>query len=357
MEHGIRVSTMTDLIHIDGTMGEGGGQVLRSALSLALITGRGVRLEHIRARRDNPGLGFQHAMAVQAAARVSGARVEGDRIGSQTLAFLPGPVVPGDYHFDIGTAGATSLVLQTVLPPLAMADGASRVTVTGGTHVPHSPCFHYLDWHWRVMLGRIGMPFELHMPMAGFYPPGGGEIQAGIPGSARPRGLDLTDRGRLLSIQGLSAVANLPEEIAERQRGRALRRLQTLNSDVDIAIEHLPARSPGTVLALLARFERGQACFFALGERGKRAERVADEAVDDLLGFLATGAAVDRWLADQLLLPLALADAASTLRTSEVTLHLLTQARVIQAFLPVEIRIEGELGQPGTVYLMPGHAG
>ncbi|OOG26410.1 RNA 3'-terminal-phosphate cyclase [Thioalkalivibrio denitrificans] len=342
---------MTQEVHIDGTMGEGGGQVLRSSLTLALLTGRPVRLTRIRARRDRPGLGFQHRMAVHAAARISRARVDGDRVGSQDLEFVPGPVVPGDYHFDIGTAGNTSLVLQTVLLPLALAPGASTVGVTGGTHVPLSPCFHYLDWHWRTMLSRLGLGFDLRMTMAGFYPQGGGEIHAAIRGDARIDALDLRDRGRLLEVHGLSAVANLPEEIAQRQRGRALRGLAAIDCPVHIAIESLPARSQGTVLVLLARFEHSQACFFALGARGKRAERVADEAVEELLAFLATDGAVDRWLADQLLLPLACAGGPSVFRTGEVTLHLLTHAEVIRRFLPVTIRIDGEPGAPGTVHV------
>ena len=344
---------MVEPIRIDGTMGEGGGQVLRSSLTLSLLTGRPVQLHGIRARRERPGLGFQHCMAVQAAARIARARVEGDRVGSRELRFDPCTPMAGDYHFDIGTAGSTGLVLQTVLLPLALAPGASRLRISGGTHVPLSPCFHYLDWHWRDMLARLGIPFDLHLTRAGFYPPGGGELQAAIPGGARIQGLDLQRRGRLLELRGLSAVASLPLEIAERQRSQALRRLRGLDPQAGIELESLPAASPGTLLVLFARFEQGQACFTALGARGKRAERVADEAVDELFRFLATEGAVDRWLADQLLLPLALAPGASSLRTSEVTLHLLTQAEVIRAFLPVSIDIEGRLGDSGTVHIQP----
>jgi len=348
-----READMKGLIHIDGTMGEGGGQVLRSSLTLSLITGRPVELTRIRAHRRNPGLGFQHAMAVQAAATLSRARVEGNRTGSQTLYFAPGRVTPGRYHFDIGTAGSTSLVMQTILLPLALTPGASQVTVTGGTHVPMSPCFHYLDWHWRPMLQRIGVDFALHMPRAGFYPPGGGEIHAEIHGRSRVKGLELPRRGRLREIRGLSAVANLPEEIGERQRRQALARLQAIDCPQAIAVETLPALSPGTLLVLLARFEHGQACFTALGARGKRAERVADEAVDALEVFLARDAAVDRWMADQLLLPLALGRQPSVFTTSEVTSHLLTHADVIRAFLPADIRIVGAPGDPGTVHVQP----
>ncbi|MDT8388104.1 MAG: RNA 3'-terminal phosphate cyclase [Thiogranum sp.] len=337
------------MIDIDGSMGEGGGQVLRSALSLAALTGQPVRLTRIRANRSKPGLGFQHHAAVQAAARISHAQVEGDRIGSQTVHFAPGPVTPGEYHFDIGTAGATSLVLQTLLLPLALAPAASYLTVTGGTHVPLSPCFHYLDWHWRVLLTRLGVPFGLDMTMAGFYPQGGGELHVRMPGSAQPGALRLCERGRLLRVRGLSAVANLPDDIAARQRRQALRQLRGLDCEIAISLESLPARSRGTLLLLLAEFEHSQACFFALGARGKRAEQVADEAVEELLTFLANDGAVDRWLADQLLLPLACAGEMSVLRTSEVTLHLQTNAEVIMKFLPMQIRIEGDLGRPATI--------
>jgi RNA 3'-terminal phosphate cyclase (ATP) len=341
------------MIGIDGTIGEGGGQVLRSALTLSLVTGQPVRLHRIRARRARPGLRFQHLMAAQAAACISGGRVAGDRVGSQELQFEPGAVTPGDYHFDIGTAGAAALVLQTVLLPLALASGPSRVTVTGGTHVPFSPCFHYLDWHWRVLMARLGLDFALEMPRAGFFPPGGGELRATIPGTAKVAGLHLPERGRLLGVRGLSAVANLPMEIADRQRGRAAKMLAGLDCPVEIGIEVLPAASAGTMLCLLAAFEHGQACFFALGARGKRAEQVAEEAAAELLGFLATDGAVDRWLADQLLPPLACAAGPSVLRTAEVTLHLLTQAEVIRRFLPTRITIDGAPGGPGTVRVDP----
>lgn len=348
--------TGAGMIHIDGTLGEGGGQVLRSSLTLALLTGQPVRFTRIRARRSKPGLGFQHLMAVQAAAGISHAQVEGARLGAQSLQFMPGPVAAGDYRFDIGTAGATSLVLQTVLLPLALAAGPSTLAVSGGTHVPWSPCFHYLDWHWRSLLARLGVRFDLEMRMAGFYPEGGGEVHARLPGGARIDGLRLCERGGLRRVRGVSAVANLPDEIAARQRSHALRRLRALDCETEISLEALPARSRGTVLALLAEFDHAQACFFALGARGKRAEQVADEAVDELEKFLATGAAMDRWMADQLLLPLACAGQPSALRTSEVTTHLLTNAEVIRAFLPVTIAIDGVPGGPGTVRVDPSPA-
>lgn len=349
---------MTAPIAVDGAMGEGGGQVLRTALSLSLLTGQSFRLSRIRANRQRPGLRPQHLAAVQAAAQVSGARVSGDRVGSGAIELAPGPVRPGDYFFDIGTAGATALVLQTLLLPLALAPGRSSVTIRGGTHVPLSPCFHYLDWNWRPFLARIGIYFDLTMTMAGFYPQGGGELQAAIPGDARPGPLDLTERGALRGVRGLSAVANLPRDIAERQRRQARGRLRALLPEVtpEVVLEELPASTRGTVLLLLAEFEHGQACCFALGERGKRAEQVADEAVQALAAFIRSDGAVDPWLADQLLLPLAVASGTSSLHTSEVTTHLLTNAEVIRLFLPVEIRVDGAVGSPADIRVQPAPA-
>jgi len=344
---------------IDGSKGEGGGQVLRSALSLSLLTGRPFHLFQIRAGRDKPGLRPQHLAAVQAAAQVSGARVTGDRVGSSEIDFAPGTVRPGDYVFDIGSAGSTSLVLQTLLLPLAVASEASRLTIRGGTHVPWSPCFHYLDWQWRPFLGRMGITFDLSMTIAGFYPRGGGELRARIPGGARPMTLHLTERGEIRRIRGVSGVANLPLAIAERQRDQALRRLKSIlpRPTPELELVEFPACSRGTVLVLLAECEVGQGCCFALGARGKRAEQVADEAAQSLSDFLCSGGAVDQWLADQLLLPLAIAGGRSVLSTSRITSHLITNAAVIRLFLPVEIRLGGPVGSPATVRLEPASEG
>lgn len=343
------------MIEIDGSMGEGGGQVLRSALTLSLLTGKAVRLRNIRANRDKPGLRPQHLLAVQAAGQISKARIDGDRVGSQRITFAPGPVIPGEYHFDIGTAGATALVLQTLLLPLAMGQGPSHLFITGGTHVPWSPCFHYLDWQWCKLLRRMGIPFALAMPMAGFYPPGGGKLIAVIPGNAKPTAIQLPSRGCLRRIRGISAVANLPMSIAERQQAQAMKRLALLapKTEMDFQLESLPAHSKGTLLLLLAEFEPSQACFFALGAIHKRAEQVADEAIDHLVRFLNGDGAIDPWLADQLLLPLAIAEQASIIRTSNVTTHLLTNAEVIRLFLPVKITVDGRLGEAAMINVDP----
>lgn len=343
-----------NVVELDGSSGEGGGQILRSALALSIVTGRPCRVENLRAGREKPGLQPQHLMAVQAAAAICDAAVDGAHLHSRSLTFHPGPVQPGDYRFDVGTAGSAPLVVQTVYLPLARAATASTLTLTGGTHVPQSPSFHYLELVWRPFLAQIGFELELALERAGFYPPGGGEIRALIQPLTRARPLVSLARGDLQAIEGVSAVANLPLSIAARQRNQALQRLNAIAPAVGIELETLQAVSPGTMLGLLARFEHGHAGFFALGARGKPAEQVADEAVDALFEFLTTTAVLDPHAADQLLLPLALADGASALSVSRITRHLLTNRDVVRAFLPVTIEIDGEMEQPGVLRIVPG---
>ncbi len=340
-------------IEIDGSQGEGGGQILRSALTLALLTRRPLWITNIRARRKRPGLRPQHLAAVRAAAAISNAVVEGAEIGAQELRFQPDEVQPGRYHFDIGTAGATSLVLQTVFLPLALAARPSRLTVVGGTHVPMSPCFHYLDWHWLALLRRMGFDAELQMERAGFYPRGGGRIRAVIRPGGRIAPLDLRFRGRLLQVRGLSGAGNLPDHVTRRQRERAVARLGSRYPLNDIRKARLPAVGKGSLLLLLAEFENGRGCHFALGAPGKPAETVADEAVEAMEAFLESDGCVDRYLADQLLLPLALAAGESRLRTEQVTQHLLTNAAVLRRFEVAEIEVHGAPDEPGEVVVRP----
>ncbi|NIS81135.1 MAG: RNA 3'-terminal phosphate cyclase [Anaerolineales bacterium] len=341
------------LIEIDGSKGEGGGQILRSALALSLATGKPMRMHHIRARRPKPGLRPQHLKSVEAAAVVGQAEVDGAVIGSSEITFRPRQLQAGNFHFDIGTAGATGLVLQTIFLPLSLVDAPSAVTITGGTHVRWSPCFHYLHWHWMPFMRKIGYDADLYLDLAGFYPQGGGQLRAVI----RPRGstssLRLKKRGEVLRVRGLSAISNLPLHIAKRQREQTLRRLRGFDYSVQVDISELPSRTKGTLLILLVECEGGQACYFGLGERGKPAERVADEAVNQLLAFQESDGVIDEYLADQLLLPLAVLTGASEFRTSKVTGHLVTNAEVIRAFTAAQIMIEGDQGDPGWVRIEP----
>ena len=342
-------SELKEVIAIDGSLGEGGGQVLRSSLALALITGKPFAMRNIRQLRARPGLMAQHLKAVEAASAVGMARVEGAQLHSQDLVFEPKGIRSGEFHFDIGTAGSTSLVLQTVLLPLSFAETRSTVTLIGGTHVPWSPCFHYLDLQWLHYMRQIGFRGQLTLEAAGFYPRGGGRVRAIVRPASTLAPLRLTDRGPLQRIRGISAVANLHASVAERQKHRAVESLRGVHDSIEIETVRLSSPSKGTFLLLLAEFEKSQCCFYGLGAVHKSAEHVADEAVGELLDFLGTDGSVDYYLADQLVLPLALVSGVSEVRTSRVTQHLVTNAEIVKMFLPVAIEIDAEIGRPGLI--------
>jgi RNA 3'-phosphate cyclase len=342
------------MIEIDGSMGEGGGQVLRSALTLSILSSQPFSIQNIRRSRQKPGLMAQHLKAVDAAAAISRASVVGAHMGSTTLEFHPGEIRSGRYQLDIGTAGATSLVLQTIALPLSLASSASSVIITGGTHVPWSPSYHYLDSQWCYWLSRMGFDLSLKLDQAGFYPQGGGRISCVIRPAHQIQPLQLAQRGDLVRLSGISAVAELEQSIADRQKRQALGRLNKRFPALLIKTARLPARlSKGTFLMILAEYSVGRACYCALGERGKPAERVADECVDAMEAFLETDAAIDQYLADQLLIPLSLAHSPSQVYTTQVTQHLLTNAEVIRRFLPVHIDIQGIPGNPGVINITP----
>jgi RNA 3'-terminal phosphate cyclase (ATP) len=337
-----------DLLPLDGAQGEGGGQVLRTALALSAATGQGFRIDRIRAGRVRPGLRPQHLAAVRAAAMSCGAEVHGAFDGSPDLRFMPGPVTAGEFRFDIGTAGAATLVLQTVLPVLGTAAGSSRVVVTGGTHVPRSPSHHFLSRHWADVVGRMGLVPRLRLEQAGFYPRGEGRIEAEVGPWARPATLDLTRRGALLAVRGVSGAARLKGDVAQRAADAARALLwerQRMDSEWEVA--DVVSASPGAFLLVEAVFESGRAAFGSLGERGLAAEVLGERAVRRLLRFLDDEeAAVDPWLADQLAVPLALAGGGGRLQTSEVTAHLETVAAVLRAF-GVAAETWGRRGGPG----------
>lgn len=335
---------MSDLLRIDGSRGEGGGQILRTSLSLACITGRPIELYNIRAKRDKPGLRPQHLQCVKAAAHICSGRLQGAEVGSTRIAFEPGPIRPGEYRFDIGTAGATSLVFHTVVYPLSFARSPSRVVITGGTHNPMSPCYHYMALAWAPLLGQLGFNIDLGIAAAGFYPKGGGEISATVSPADALRPLRLRERGRLSAIEGISGVANLKLSIAERQAKSASTRLKAMGIDCPFEVCDMPAASPGTVLLVNAVFEHGRACYFGLGEVRKRAETVADEACRDLQRFMKSSATVDEHLADQLLIPLAFCEGESIFMPPVVTTHLTTNADVIGLFWPARIET-GHVGE------------
>jgi RNA 3'-terminal phosphate cyclase (ATP) len=337
-----------DTIALDGAQGEGGGQILRTALALSAVTGQGFRIDRIRANRLRPGLRPQHLAAVRALAMSCGAEVHGAFDGSPDLRFLPGAVSAGSYSFDIGTAGAATLVLQAVLPVLATAAGTSRVEVAGGTHVPRSPSHHFLARHWCEVVGRLGLRPHLQLERAGFFPRGEGRVGADVGPWSRPATLDLSQRGALVEVRGIAGAARLRGDVAQRaaEAARALfweqRRMETQWEVVE-----LNAASPGAFLQVEVVFEVGRAAFSLLGERGLRAEVMGERAARRALRFIEDEeAAVDPWLADQLAVPLAVAGGGGRLQTPEVTSHLETVAAVLRRF-GFNAETWGRLGGPG----------
>jgi RNA 3'-terminal phosphate cyclase (ATP) len=344
------------MIEIDGSLGEGGGQVLRTALSLSCITGRPFRISNIRKLRPKPGLRRQHLVSVQAAACIARAKVIGDTLGSTELIFSPGKVIPGEYVFAIDTAGATPLVLQTLILPLLFTGGQSSLTVSGGTHVPFSPSWHYLAEVFAPALALLGGSIEPAIDSYGFYPKGGGQVRCRVQPAARLAPLHAEQRGRLLRVSGCSAVGNLPRSIAERQRQAAVECLGFLQDDgvmLQIVIREVATIGQGTFLFLRAEYEHAIAGFTALGRRGKPAETVGGEAAAEFLSHHETGVPVDPHLADQLVPYLALAEGVSIFTTSRITGHLETNLRITSCFLDTVSQLSGVKDGPGTVHIMP----
>ncbi len=349
------------MIEIDGSFGEGGGQILRTALSLSCLRGEPFRIVNIRKGRRRPGLMPQHIASVRAAQAICGARVEGDREGSVELVFSPGEVTAGDIALAVGTAGSALLVLQTILPPLLFAREKSAVTIRGGTHVPFSPSYHYAACVLLPMLRRLGAEASIAIESYGFYPRGGGEIRAEIVPAKGIRPLCLPERGKILSVTGWSAAGNLPLSIARRQRDAARKTLASRMGDgafpVDIGILSVPTPGQGTFLFLTVETEHCVAGFSSLGARGKRAETVGEEAAASLAAHCETGTSLDPYLPDQLALYLAMCGKDSTFSTSRLTNHLVTNIETIRMFQPFRCSLEGEVGMAGAARIGPGDSG
>lgn len=322
-------TSATAPLTIDGSQGEGGGQILRTALSLAVLQQRPIRIERIRAGRAKPGLMRQHLVCVKAAAAISAADVRGAELGSTALDFVPHTLVGGAHHFAIGTAGSAMLVLQTLLPALLRADAPSRITIEGGTHNMLAPSACFLARCFLPQLVRMGAQVTLDVEKVGLFPAGGGRVVAKItPGALKP--IDIVERGARLGIGAEALIAAVPEHVALREITRVadrfkLRREQIRHRDLG------NRTGPGNVLSVHAEFEHVCELATAHGKRGVPAEAVADEACDALQAYLDSSAAVGEHLADQLLLPLWLAGGGSFV-TGAVSGHLATNAALINRF-------------------------
>ncbi len=329
------------MIAIDGSFGEGGGQILRTSLALSLVTGTPFRIENIRAGRKKPGLRRQHLTAVKAATEVGDAEMRGAELGSQDLTFSPSQISPGRHHFSIGTAGSCTLVLQTVLPALLTAGGNSELTLEGGTHNPFAPPFDFLARTFLPLVNTMGPNVTMKLRRHGFYPAGGGRIDVAIEPAKRLAPLHLLERGDVVRWSARALVANLPLKIAEREIRVIQKRLAL--DDRAVSAEPVSSDGPGNAVLIEVKSEHAAELFSGFGQRGVPAEKVARGVADEAARYLAANVPVGEHLADQLLIPIALAGGGS-FRTLPLTDHTRTNIDVIRKFLDVRIAAR-EVGQ------------
>jgi RNA 3'-terminal phosphate cyclase (ATP) len=323
------------MITIDGSFGEGGGQILRTSLALALVTGKAFRIERIRAGRKTGGLLRQHLTAVNAATQVGRAEVTGATIGSQELTFVPQTIAAGNYSFAVGTAGSATLVLQTVLPALLIADAPSALVLEGGTHNPYAPPFDFLANVFLPLVARMGPSFTARLERPGFYPAGGGKFHITVQPHAQLEHLDLTTRGQVTGRRARALIANLSRKIAERELSIIAHKLSWKEEWLQAeTVDN--SRGPGNVVMIEIECENVTELFTGFGERGVRAEAVAEAAVKHAQKYLAGEAVAGEYLADQLLVPMAIAGGGS-FTTRRLSRHATTNIEIIRKFLDVEI--------------------
>jgi len=320
---------------LDGSVGEGGGQILRTALALSALTGQPFEIEKIRANRRKPGLMRQHLTAVRAAAELCRARLEGDSPGSTALRFIPGEVKAGEYSFAVGTAGSATLVLQTVLPPLLTASGPSRITIEGGTHNPLAPPFDCLDRSFLPLVRRMGPRVDARLERWGFYPAGGGRIQVEIDPVRQLQSLELLERGSILQKSARAVVANLPRSIAEREL-RVVHEALGIERSCLFVEELRDVQGPGNVLTIELAMSHHSEIISGFGEYGVPAATVAGGAVREAQEYLSSELPVGRHLADQLIIPLAMSGGGG-FRTGPPSQHALTNIDVVRKLLPAAI--------------------
>lgn len=330
------------MLIIDGSQGEGGGQIIRTSVALSLVSGTPFQVKNVRANRDKPGLRQQHLTAVLAAAKIGDGHVEGAAVGANTFTFIPGVISPGDYTFSIGTAGSATLVLQAVLPPLMMASGPSIVRFEGGTHNVHAPPYDFLERTFLPLVNLTGPQVSIELGRYGFYPPGGGSFDVYIEPAAKPLRLDLLKLGTIRERGARALVVNLPDSIAERELAVVKTKMGLRDEELQSEISD-NAISRGTAVFIEIESENLTEVFTRIGERGVRAEVIAEEAADEALRYLERQAPVGEHLADQLLIPLALAGGGS-FATGPLSLHTTTNIEIIKKFLNVDIAVAKSTG-------------
>jgi len=325
------------MITIDGSYGEGGGQVLRSSLSLSLVTGKPFRIENIRAGRRKPGLLRQHLTAVKAATEIGSAVVEGSEIGSQELLFKPGTIKPGKYHFSIGTAGSATLVLQTLLPSLITADSPTELVLEGGTHNPYAPPFDFLAKAFLPILEKMGASVSVDLKRPGFYPAGGGKFKAGIIPTKSLNQIDLMERGTIIDQKAVAMVSQLPRHIVTREFAELKEKLSWPDAAFKIE-EYTNLNGPGNILMAFIEAEHVTEVFTGFAEMGVPAEQVAGSVIKQVRDYLASSVPVCRFLADQLIIPMALAGGGEFM-TLPPSRHTTTNIEIIKKFLDIEITV------------------
>jgi RNA 3'-terminal phosphate cyclase (ATP) len=342
------------MITIDGSFGEGGGQILRTAIALSALTGEAVRIINIRVKRPNPGLRRQHLTGILAVAKLTQADVEGLEVGSTTVIFRPRSLSPGKYSFDVGTAGSITLILQTLFPVLAFMPGRTEIELRGGTDVPWSPPMDYVRYVMQYYLRKQGFSPEINLIRRGHYPKGGGIVRVLV--NNPPRRLlpvVLTKRNKVKKIEGISHCVRLPKHVAERQAKIAIETIKSAGYDVPINIklewyepDKDPHLGPGSGIVIWA--EAGNAVLGgdSLGARGKRAELVGKEAAMKLINDLKAGTALDKFMSDNIIPYIALADGVSEITGSSLTLHAYTNLEIVKKILNVKVYLKGELGKP-----------
>lgn len=328
------------MIEIDGALGEGGGQIFRSSLTLSMCLNKPVKIVNIRARRSKPGLLRQHLTCLKAAQEISGAKVEGDFLGASTVTFEPGMVSPGHYRFSVGSAGSTTLVFQTVFLPLALASKPSVIELRGGTHNGMAPSVDFIEQSFLPLVSQVGWNAKMTLEAYGFYPRGGGAWSVSILPIETKARLDMVSTEKATEIRAVASSANLPAHITQRE----LSYLKQHSGAPALGVEQRLVESPGpgNILSLHYRTPQLTSVFEVVGDKGVSAERVASSVVRAYQDYRASGAVICEHLADQLVLPLLMAQG-GRYKTGRPSQHLLSNIHVVNQFTEAPI----ELGQSG----------